>query len=252
LGTKNVLVTGGSRGIGEKIVRVLAASGYSVQFTYCTSKNHARKLVDELASEWSNQVFTASYVDLANRNDIQELSSQISQADELYSLVHNAGMTYDALAAAINQDHAERMMQVNFWSMTQLVAAAIRPMMRARSGRIITIGSIAASYGSSGNASYAASKGAMLGYVKSLSVELARKGVAVNYIAPGYVDTDMLSPYAKDRVSIEKQIPMRRFADPAEVAGLVRFLLEPEAAYITGSVIPIDGGLSAFAPINRK
>lgn len=249
---KNVLVTGGSRGIGEMIVRILAASGYNVQFTYCTSKKDALKLVDELSSEWSNQEFTASYVDLANQDDVQKLSSQISQADGLYSLVHNAGMIYDALAAAINQDHAERLMQVNFWSMTQLVAAAIRPMLRARSGRIITIGSITASFGSPGNASYAASKGAMLGYVKSLSVELARKGIAVNYIAPGYVDTDMLSPYAKDRVSIEKQIPMRRFADPAEVAGLVRFLLEPEAAYITGSVISIDGGLSASISINRK
>jgi NAD(P)-dependent dehydrogenase (short-subunit alcohol dehydrogenase family) len=129
--------------------------------------------------------------------------------------------------------------------MTRLTAAAARPLMRARDGRIITVGSITAERGVSGNSIYSASKGAMLSYIRTLAVELARRGVTANYISPGYIDTDLMAPYADYREQVEKQIPVRRFGQPEEVGALASFLFSPLAGYITGSVIPIDGGVTA-------
>jgi NAD(P)-dependent dehydrogenase (short-subunit alcohol dehydrogenase family) len=123
--------------------------------------------------------------------------------------------------------------------------------MRARSGRIIAIGSVTAQLGVSGNSIYAASKGAMLSYIRTLAIELARRGVTANYISPGYVDTDLMAPYAAHRENLEKQIPLRRFAQSEEIGALASFLFSPLAGYITGSVIPIDGGLTAGLLIQR-
>jgi NAD(P)-dependent dehydrogenase (short-subunit alcohol dehydrogenase family) len=118
-------------------------------------------------------------------------------------------------------------------------------MMRAKTGRIIAIGSITAQIGVQGNSIYSASKGAMLSYIRTLAIELARKGVTANYISPGYIDTDLMAPYADYREKVEQQIPLRRFGHPEEVGALAGFLMSPLAAYITGAVIPIDGGVSA-------
>jgi NAD(P)-dependent dehydrogenase (short-subunit alcohol dehydrogenase family) len=124
-------------------------------------------------------------------------------------------------------------------------------MMRARDGRVVVIGSVTALQANQGNAAYAASKAALLGYVRTLAIEIARTAVTVNYIAPGFIDTEMMAPYAKYRGQMEGQIPARRFAKPEEVADLVAFLLTPQASYITGAVLPIDGGLSAAIGIQR-
>jgi NAD(P)-dependent dehydrogenase (short-subunit alcohol dehydrogenase family) len=145
----------------------------------------------------------------------------------------------------LDQDRAETAMLVNFWALTRLVKGAIRQMVPARAGRIVGMGSIAALHGMSGNSAYAATKGAMLSYVRTAAVELARKGVTVNFVAPGYVDTELMEPYAAFRRALEKQIPVGRFAQPGEIAALVNHLMAPEAAYITGSVLAVDGGLSA-------
>jgi NAD(P)-dependent dehydrogenase (short-subunit alcohol dehydrogenase family) len=168
-----------------------------------------------------------------------------------FGLVHNAGQPYDTLAATMAQDKAEAAMQVNFWALTRLAKAVLRSMIRARAGRIVAIGSAAALQGNPGNAAYAASKGALASYARTLAVEVGKRGVAVNVVAPGFVDTAMLAPYAPYRGTIEKQIPAGRFAEPAEVAALVAFLLSPPAAYITGAVLPIDGGLTAMLGVHR-
>jgi NAD(P)-dependent dehydrogenase (short-subunit alcohol dehydrogenase family) len=140
---------------------------------------------------------------------------------------------------------------VNFWSFTRLAKAAMRGMLRAREGRIVAIGSVAALQANAGNAAYAASKGALLSYCRTLAVETAKRGITVNYVAPGFIDTDMMAGYAAHRAQMEKQIPASRFARPDEVAGLVSFLMTPAAAYITGAVLPIDGGLTAMLGVHR-
>jgi 3-oxoacyl-[acyl-carrier protein] reductase len=124
-------------------------------------------------------------------------------------------------------------------------------MMRAKFGRVAVIGSITALQANQGNAAYAASKAALLGYMRTLAVEVARTGVTVNYVAPGFIDTAMMAPYEKYREKMEEQIPARRFATPDDVAAVVAFLATPQSAYVTGAVLPVDGGLSAAIGIHR-
>lgn len=245
----HVVVTGGSRGIGREIVRALADDGYSVTFTYRESAEQSEALLGELRNSWPDQEFLALKVDLGDRAQVDALTEQLSESEALYGLVHNAGQTYDVLAAMIEQDRAEEIMQVNFWALTRLVTGAVRPMMRNHTGRIVGIGSIAALHTSPGNSVYAASKGAMLSYLRTVAVELARKGISANFIAPGYVDTDMVASYSGYREQLEKRIPAGRFARACEVAALVRHLMSPGAEYINGSVLPIDGGMNAGATL---
>lgn len=248
---KLVLVTGGGRGIGAQIVRTLAVAGYDVAFTYRSSVDEADALCDALRAQCPGQKFTSLRADFAVKGEVEALAAQLSDWSGLYGFVHNAGASYDALAAMVNQAQAEEIMQVNFWSMTRLVKSVVRPMMRSKSGRIVAIGSITAHQGTQGNATYAATKGALASYMKTLAVEVARKGITANVVAPGYVDTEMLADYGGNRQAVEKQIPVGRFARADEVASLVGYLIGPEAACITGTEIIIDGGLSASIGIRN-
>ncbi len=247
----HVLVTGGARGIGEAIVRQVAQSGFDVTFTFSRSEEDANALARNLSEQYPNQSFMARQLDLADRESVDAFADDLAERDAFFGFIHNAGMSYDALTAMVDQNRAEKVMQLNFWAMTRLISGIVRPMLAARRGRIVGIGSITFSHGVTGNAVYAASKGAMMSYIKTLAIEVARRGVCANYVAPGFVDTDMLAPYQDYRKKMESQIPLRRFAKPEEIAGLVDFLLSPPAAYITGTVIPIDGGIHAGLPVQR-
>lgn len=248
---KSVFVTGGAKGIGQGIVTALAEDGYNITFSYLGSADQAARLCEDLQTRYPSQVIDSRKVDLSDRDQVDEFAAVIAGTDMLYGLVYNAGGSYDTLAALVDQDRAEDLFQLNFWALTRLAGAAARPLMRSRSGRIVAIGSITSQRGVSGNSIYSASKGAMLSYIRTLAIELARKGVTANYVSPGYVDTDLMAPYADYREKIESQIPLRRFAQPEEVGALTRFLFAPSAAYITGAVIPIDGGVSAGLTIRN-
>jgi NAD(P)-dependent dehydrogenase (short-subunit alcohol dehydrogenase family) len=248
---KTVFVAGGARGIGLGIVRALAADGYDIAFSYRGSTAEAAQTGKDLQAMYPAQSISAFQVDLSERAQVEQFAGQIAETESLYGLVYNAGGAYDSLAVLADQDKAEALFQVNFWAMTRLAGAAARPLMRSKAGRIVTIGSVTAQLAVSGNAIYAASKGAMLSYIRTLAVEMARKGVTANYIAPGYVDTELLAPYASYREKLESQIPLRRFAQPEEIGALTSFLFSPLAGYITGSILPIDGGLTAGLLIQR-
>ncbi len=249
---KRVLVTGGATGIGGAIVSALAGEGYAVDLTYNSSADRGHALARDLSAANAEAPVTAQACDLSDPAAVEALATRVEGAEQgYYALVHNAGMSYDSLAAMIDVDKGMLAMQVNFWSMVRLVRAVARKMAAARQGRIVAIGSVTATRGNQGNAVYAATKAALLGYVKTLAVEVARRSVTANVIAPGYVDTDMLEGYKHYRKALEKQIPLTRYADPAEIAGLVAYLLSDKGAYINGAELAIDGGLSASLGIKR-
>jgi len=245
-----VLVTGGGKGVGAAIVRALVAGGHDVDFTYRSSGDAAKALADELMQANPGRTIKAHEVDLADKAALEDFCGML-EGESFFGLIHNAGQPYDALAAMMQQDKAEAAMQVNFWSLTRIAKSLMRGMIRAKAGRIVAIGSVAALQGNPGNAAYAASKGALISYCRTLAVETAKRGVTVNVIAPGFIDTDMMAPYAAYRESMEKQIPAGRFAKPEEIAGLAAFLLSEPAAYITGAVLPIDGGLTSMLGVHR-
>jgi 3-oxoacyl-[acyl-carrier protein] reductase len=248
--TRKVLVTGGAKGVGAAIVTALVQHGFDVDFTYRASQNDANALVNHLKDLYPDTNLNAVSLDLSNRDAVETFCETL-ESETYFGLIHNAGQPYDALAAMMNQDKAEAIMQVNFWSLTRIVKSVMRGMMRARQGRIVVMGSVAALNGNAGNAAYAASKGALLSYCRTLAIEVAKRSICVNYIAPGFIDTDMMIPYANYRDKMEEQIPAGRFAKPEEIAGLTAFLLSPPAAYITGTVLPIDGGLTCMLGIHR-
>jgi 3-oxoacyl-[acyl-carrier protein] reductase len=248
--TRRVLVTGGGKGLGAAIVRALVQADFDVDFTYRASGDAAAALVDELKAAHPARAIAAHSVDLSEKGSL-DIFCEAIEKESFFGFVHNAGQPYDALAAMMAQDKAEAVMQVNFWSLTRLAKTVLRGMIRARAGRVVAIGSVAALQGNPGNAAYAASKGALLSYCRTLAIETAKRGITVNTIAPGFIDTDMMAAYADYRAGMEKQIPAGRFAKPEEVAGLVAFLMSPPAAYITGAVLPVDGGLTAMIGVHR-
>lgn len=245
-----ILVTGGAKGVGAAIVRARGAAGHDVDFTFRSSAEQAKALAGEIAAAHPGRTVTALPLDLSDKAAL-ETFCEAREGESYFGLVHNAGQPYDSLAAMMDQDKAEAAMQVNFWAFTRLAKSLMRNMIRARAGRIVAIGSVAALRGNAGNAAYAASKGALISYAKTLAVETGKRGVTVNIIAPGFVDTDMMAPYAAYRDKMQAQIPAGRFAKPEEVAGVAAFLMSEPAAYISGTVLPIDGGLTAQLGVHR-
>lgn len=245
-----ILVTGGAKGVGAAIVRALAAAGHDVDFTYRSSADQAKALAGDIAANHPSRSITAMPLDLSDKAALDAFCEE-RESESYFGLVHNAGQPYDSLAAMMAQDKAEAAMQVNFWAFTRLAKSLMRNMIRARTGRIVAIGSVAALRGNPGNAAYAASKGALISYAKTLAVETGKRGVTVNVIAPGFIDTDMMAPYAAYRDKMQGQIPAGRFAKPEEVAGAAAFLMSEPAAYISGIVLPIDGGLTAQLGVHR-
>jgi 3-oxoacyl-[acyl-carrier protein] reductase len=233
------LVIGGRRGIGAAVVRALAERGDAVTYTYRTEPGDFPSPVE------------AASLDLADRAAVESFACAQEDAPPWTNVVHVGGTTYDALAAMMDQDAAEHAMQVNFFAFARIARAVVRPMIRARVGRIVAIGSVIGQVASQGNAAYGATKAALLAYVRTLAIESARRGVTVNYIAPGFVDTEMMAPFAGHKAATEGRVPAGRYGRAAEIASVAAFLASPAASYVNGAYIPVDGGLTASVGIPR-
>jgi NAD(P)-dependent dehydrogenase (short-subunit alcohol dehydrogenase family) len=233
------LVIGGRRGIGAAVVQLLIERGFDVTYTYRTQPGDFTGAVE------------AVQLDLADRDAVEGFAAGLDDGPAWDALVQVGGTTYDTLAAMMDQAKAEQTMQVNYFAFTRIARAVVRPMMRARNGRIVAVGSVIGQVASQGNVAYGATKAALLAYVKGLAIESAKRGVTVNYVAPGFVDTEMMAPFAAYRSATESRVPSGRFARAEEIAAVVGFLVSAEASYVNGAYIPVDGGLTASAGIPR-
>jgi len=233
------LVIGGRRGIGAAVVSLLADRGFDVTYTYRTEPGEFAAPVSALP------------LDLSDRDAVENFGKSLEDGPAWDALVQVGGTTYDSLAVMMDQAKAEQAMQVNYFSFTRIARAVVRPMMRARNGRVVAVGSVIGQVASQGNTAYGATKAALLAYVKGLAIESAKRGVSVNYVAPGFVDTEMMAPFAAYRAATEGRVPAGRYATPAEIAAVVGFLVSAEASYVNGAYIPVDGGLTASAGVPR-
>jgi 3-oxoacyl-[acyl-carrier protein] reductase len=241
------VVTGGSRGIGRGVVVALAHEGAKVAVVYKGSQAAADALVAEVAQAGGTaRAYQADVADLASvEGCIKKVEEELGGVD---ILVNNAGVIHDDLFVRLEPAQWNVVIQTNLGGVYNLCRCVAYPMMRKRSGRIINISSVAAEHVNMGQTNYAASKGAINSFTRALAVELASRGVTVNAVAPGFIETDMSAPVRnKAGDQIKKFIPMRRIGTPDDVAKVVLFLAGPDSGYITGQVITVDGGLSLGA-----
>ena len=243
---KNILVTGGSRGIGKATVLALAQFGAHVAFTYSSNQTAADEVLSE-AAETDGQVI-AIRADVQDYKQARQVVEEIQDTlGDLDGLVLNAGITRDGLLALMPEENWDDVIGTNLKGVFNYTRATVYGMMKQRSGRIVCVSSVSGvRVGIAGQTNYGATKAAQIGFIKSLAKEVAAYGITVNAVTPGFVETDIWQsiPEAK-RAGLLKTIPLGRLCQPEEVAAAICFFLSEQASYITGSVITIDGGLSA-------
>jgi 3-oxoacyl-[acyl-carrier protein] reductase len=229
---RNVLVTGGNRGIGLSIARAFEQAGDNVVITHRSGEPPLglHGVICEVTdSESVDAAFTAAEEKLGGPIEV---------------LVANAGITRDGLLMRMSDEDFDAVIDTNLTGAFRCARRASKGMIRLRKGRIVFVSSVVGLYGSAGQTNYSASKSALVGLARSISRELGGRGITANVVAPGFIDTDMTADLPQDR---KKEylagIPAGRFASPEEVAAVVRFIASPDAAYVTGAVIPVDGGL---------
>ena len=244
LSGKNVLITGGTRGIGRAMVEAFAEAGARVAFTYRSSSDEAEALKAQLSKQETDVLVFQG--DAAAMASAEEAVGGVLEAwGSLDVLVNNAGITRDGLMLRLREDDWDAVIETNLKSVFNFAKAAYRPMMKQRGGTIINISSVVGVMGNPGQTNYAASKAGIIGFSKSLAKELGNRGVTVNVVAPGYVETDMTAELPEAaREAMLGAVPLGRPATPLDVAGAVLFLASPAAAYITGQVLHVDGGLA--------
>jgi len=241
------IVTGGSRGIGRAIARCFAAEGAKVAIIYKGSRDAAESLVQEIRQAGGEAM--AVQCDVADFAAVQQCVAEVLQKwGAVDILVNNAGQIKDGLFLQMDPKNWHQVLDTNLGGTFNFSRAVIEGMFRRRKGRIINISSVAAEHVNRGQCNYAASKGAINSFTRALATEVASRGITVNAIAPGFIETDMSEAVRNVAgETIKKMIPMRRYGTPEDVARVALFLASPDADYITGQVITVDGGLSLGA-----
>jgi 3-oxoacyl-[acyl-carrier protein] reductase len=235
------LVTGASKGIGAAIAKALAADGWNVGVNYRSDEEGAKATVKAIEDAGARAI--ALHADVSN-GDGKALIKQLG--DELgpvLALVNNAGVARDGLAIQLSDDDWDTVIATNLSPAFRLTRDALRGMVKARYGRIVNIASVVGPRANAGQSNYAAAKAGLIGMTKTIAAEVARRGITVNAVAPGFIDTGMTAELATDE--IVKAIPARRQGKPEEVAAAVRFLASDDAGYMTGTTLYVDGGMSA-------
>jgi 3-oxoacyl-[acyl-carrier protein] reductase len=236
------LVTGASRGIGAATAIALARDGWPVGVNYRADRAGAERVVAEIEKEGGQAIAVGA--DVADPGAANRLFEALEghYATPVLALVNNAGVSRDDLVPSLGDEEWSLVIEVDLNAAFRLTRRALVPMMRARTGRIVNISSVVGLRANPGQANYAAAKAGLIALTKTAAVEVARRGVTVNAIAPGWIDTEMTASLSKDLVA---SIPARRTGTPEEVAACVRFLASDEASYVTGAVLTVDGGMAA-------
>ncbi len=244
LAGKTALVTGGSRGIGRAIVWELARQGARVAFVYHSNTEAADQLVKDL--ELDQREVIAIQADVADLDSADTVvTSVLEKWEQIDILVNNAGIIRDGLLATMDQEQWQAVIDTNLGSVYRFTHAVTRPMMSQRHGRIINISSVASHFGNPGQANYAASKGGIEGMTRCLATELGRRGITVNAVAPGFIETDMTEAIRSvAEKEIVKRVSVRRLGRPDDIAHATAYLASDEASYVTGHVLVVDGGLT--------
>lgn len=240
---KNAIVTGASKGIGKEIAKKLASCGANIILNYRSSEEEAKKVEEEIKA-FGVEVLRVK-ADISKSVEVELLVDEAKKRfGNIDIMVNNAGITKDTLILRMKEEDFDSVIDVNLKGVFNCLKAITPVMVKQRSGKIINISSIVGLIGNAGQVNYAASKAGVIGMTKSLAKELGSRGINVNAVAPGFIDTDMtavLKEKAKDE--FKKTIPLRRLGKPEDVANLIAFLVSSNADYITGQVINVDGGM---------
>jgi 3-oxoacyl-[acyl-carrier protein] reductase len=238
------IVTGGTRGIGRAIALRLAAEGANVAVSYRSNDDAAEETAEAVrAAGVACEVFKG---DVASPEDVQALFKGVSDVfGRVDILVNNAGITRDNIMMRMKEDEFDEVLRTNLGGTYLCTRAALRPMVRARWGRIVNVSSVVGLVGNAGQANYAASKAGIIGFTKSVAREVAQRGITANAVAPGYVETELTGSLPEEvKDQIRSQVPMGRFGEAEEVAEVVVFLAGEGAGYVTGQTIAVDGGMT--------
>ena len=238
------IVTGGGRGIGRTVAVRLAEEGAKVAIYYRKDDDAAEEAAEAVRAAGAEcEVFKG---DVASPEDVQALFKGVADAfGRLDILVNNAGITRDNLMMRMKDDEFDDVLRTNLGGTFLCTRAALRPMIRARWGRIVNVSSVVGLVGNAGQANYAASKAGIIGFTKSVAREVAQRGITANVVAPGYVETELTGSLPENvKEAIRTQVPLGRFGEAGEVAEVVAFLVGEGAGYVTGQTIAVDGGMS--------